>query len=125
MQIWTILDFVDPGGNCPFFKWQSELPSSAQAQIDARLLQMAGLMRWPYKWISKYKTTEKIFELRIPFNKVQYRPLGVYAPGRTFILVEGAIEKDGKIPANTLARAEKRQRLLEKEPNHVQEHRYN
>ena len=125
MQIWTILDFVGPGGNCPFFKWQSELPSSAQAQIDARLLQMAGLMRWPDKWISKYKTTEKIFELRIPFNKVQYRPLGVYAPGRTFILVEGAIEKGGKIPASTLARAEKRQRLLEKEPNHVQEHRYN
>ena len=125
MAVWTILDFVELGGACPFFVWQSGLPLGAQAQIDARLLQMAGLLRWPEKWISKYKTTEKIFELRIPFNKIQYRPLGVYAPNRKFILVEGAIEKGGKIPAGALARAERRQKLLIKEPHHVQEHRYN
>ncbi len=125
MPIWTILDFVGPGGKCPFFEWQAGLPLDAQAQIDARLLQMTGLLRWPEKWVSKYKTTEKIYELRIPFNKVQYRPLGVYAQGRTFILVEGAIEKGGKIPASTLARAERRQKLLVKEPHHVREHRYN
>ena len=125
MAVWTILDFVDLGGKCPFFEWQSGLPLDAQAQIDARLLQMAGLLRWPEKWISKYKTTEKIYELRIPFNKIQYRPLGVYAPSRTFILVEGAIERGGKIPATALARAEKRQKLLAKEPRHVREHRYN
>ena len=124
MAVWTILDFVDPRGKCPFFEWQSGLPLDAQARIDARLLQMAGMLRWSEKWISKYKTTEKIFELRIPFNKVQYRPLGVYAPGRKFILVEGAIERGGKIPARTLARAEKRQKLLAKEPHHVREHRY-
>jgi hypothetical protein len=124
MAVWTILDFVSPGGKCPFFEWQSKLPLDAQAQIDARLLQMAGLLWWSEKWIKKYKTTEKIYELRIPFNKIQYRPLGVYAPGRTFILVEGAIEKVGKIPASVLARAEKRQRLLAKEPHHVREHRY-
>ena len=125
MAEWTILDFVDAGGRCPFFEWQSRLPLDAQAQIDARLLQMAGLLRWPEKWISKYKTTEKIYELRIPFNKIQYRPLGVYAPSRTFILVEGAIEKGGKIPASAVARAKKRRRLLAKEPHHVREHRYN
>ena len=71
MAVWTILDFVDPEGKCPFFEWQSGLPLDAQAQFDARLLQMTGLLRWPEKWISKYKTTEKIFELRIPFNKIQ------------------------------------------------------
>ena len=116
---------MEPGGKCPFFEWQKALPLDAQAQIDARLLQMAGLLRWPEKWISKYKTTEKVYELRIPFNKVQYRPLGVYAPGRKFILVEGAIEKGDKIPASAVARAVKRQRLLDKEPHHVREHRYN
>ena len=123
MTVWTILDFVEPRGRCPFFEWQSRVPLDAQAQIDARLFQMAGLLRWPEKWISKYKTTEKIYELRIPFNKIQYRPLGVYAPSRTFILVEGAIERGGKIPASALARAERRQRLLAKEPHHVREHR--
>ncbi len=125
MAVWNILDFVDPRGKCPFFEWQSVLPLDAQAHIDARLLQMVGLLRWPEKWISKYKTTEKIYELRIPFDKIQYRPLGVYAPRRTFILVEGAIEKGDKIPASALARAEKRQKLLAKEPHHVREHQYN
>ncbi len=123
MAVWTILDFIEPGGKCPYFEWQSGLPLDAQAHIDARLSQMAGLLRWPEKWIKKYKTTEKIYELRIPFNKIQYRPLGVYAPGRTFILVEGAIERGGKIPASALARAENRQKLLAKEPHHVREHR--
>ncbi len=125
MAEWTILDFVDAGGRCPFFEWQSQLPFDAQAHIDARLLQMAGLRRWPEKWVSKYQTAEKIYELRIPFNKIQYRPLGVYAPNRKFILVEGAIEKGGKSPARAVARAERRQRLLVKEPHHVREHRYN
>ena len=123
MTVWTILDFVEPGGKCPFFEWQSGLPLDAQAHIDTRLLHMVGLQQWSEKWISKYKTTERIFELRIPFKKIQYRPLGVYAPSRTFILVEGAIERDGKIPASALARAERRQRLLAKEPHHVREHR--
>ncbi len=125
MTIWTILDFIEPGGKCPFFEWQSGLPLDAQAHIDARLLQMVGLQQWPEKWISKYKTTKRIYELRIPFNKIQYGPLGVYAPSRTFILVEGAIERGDKIPTSALARAERRQRLLAKEPHHVREHRYN
>ncbi len=125
MKLWTILDFIEPGGKCPFFEWQSGLPLDAQAHIDARLLQMVGFQRWPEKWISKYKTTERIYELRIPFKNIQYRPLGVYTPGRTFILLEGAIEKGGKIPSGTVARAEKREQLLAKEPHHVREHRYN
>jgi hypothetical protein len=125
MAVWTILDYVGPKGECPFFEWQSGLPLDAQAHIDVRLLQMVGLLKWPEKWISKYKTTEKIYELRIPFKKIQYRPLGVYAPGRKFILVEGTVEKGDKIPASALARARKRQKLLAEEPHHVREHRYN
>ena len=125
MAIWAILDFVDPKGKCPIYEWQSGLSLDAQAHIDARLLQMAGLLKWSEKWISKYKTTEKIFELRIPFKNIQYRPLGVYAPDRKFILVEGAIETGGKIPASALARAARLQKLLAKEPHHVREHRYN
>ena len=110
--------------SCPFAEWQAGLPLEARARIDARLLQMVGLQNWSEKWISKYKTTDKIYELRIPFNKVQYRPLGVYAPGRSFILVEGAIEKGGKIPRGNLARAEKRRKLLKSEPHYVRKHRY-
>ena len=125
MSVWTFLDFIEPSGHCPFGEWQSSLPTEAQAAIDARILQMAGLLRWSEKWIKKYKTSEKIFELRIPFNKVQYRPLGTYAPNRRFILLEGAIEKGGKISKGALKRAERRQQLLEREPQHVREHRIN
>jgi len=125
MGVWTFYDFIEPGGGRPFPKWQAALPKNVQAVIDVRLLQMAGLKEWPPKWISKYKTTDKIYELRIPFNKVQYRPLGVYAPNRSFILLEGAIEKGGKIPKASVARAENRAKLVKEGPHYVREHRYN
>lgn len=124
MSVWTIYDFVGPDGECPFAEWQASLPIEAQAFIDARLLAMRALRRWSDKWASKYRTTEKIIELRIPFNKIQYRPLGVYARGMSFVLVEGAIEKGGKLPDGSIRRAVNRQLLLESEPHHVREHRY-
>jgi hypothetical protein len=119
------MDFVESNGRCPFADWHAALPLGAQAHIDTRLLQMAGLLKWSEKWVSKYKTTDKVYELRIPFNKVQYRPLGTYGPERhSFVLLEGAIEKGGQIPKSVIQRAEKRQKLLEREPHHVRLHRY-
>ena len=126
MAIWTIKDFVEASGKCPIWDWlSSEIPPEAKAHIDARILQMMNLLHWSEKWISAYKNSDKILELRIPFQKVQYRPLGIYQPGRTLILLEGAIEKDGKLTTGALGRAESRAALLDREPNHVREHRFN
>jgi Phage derived protein Gp49-like (DUF891) len=124
MAVWSFYDYVELTGRNPFYEWQSALPEASQAFIDARILQMAALERWPEKWISKYRETDKIYELRIPHKKVQYRPLGIYAPGRSFIFVAGAVEKDGKLPRDTINAAVERQKTLAREPHHVREHRY-
>jgi hypothetical protein len=124
MAKWTFYDYIEPSGRNPFGDWVSGLPPSAQAFIDARILQMAALDRWSEKWISKYKTTEKIYELRITFNKVQYRPLGIYAKNYSFILLGGDIEKDGALPRSTIEAVQRRQRFLNEEPQHVRGHQF-
>ena len=124
-MIWTIYDYVEPSGRVPFFEWLMGLSDEAQAWVDARLLQMAGMARWSEKWASKYKGTKKLIELRIPFNRVQYRPLGMYAPSWSFVLLAGAIEKDGKIPRPTIEAAVRRQEALENGNGHVRRHRIN
>lgn len=123
MAVWTFYDFIEGSGQNPFFEWWSGLPVEAQAFIDARILQMRGLERWSEKWISKYKGADKILELRITFNKVQYRPLGIYAPNKSFILLGGAIEKD-KIDKSIIEAVIRRAILFRMEPGHVREHRF-
>lgn len=123
MPIWTFYDFIESSGANPFREWADGLPMDAQASIDARILQMTAMLKWPEKWISKYKGTEKIFELRITVKKVQYRPLGCYAPNRSFVLLGGAVEKDWKLPRGTIDAVVRRQQTLDSEGNHVRPHR--
>lgn len=124
MEKWTFYDYIEPTGRIPFLEWLVGLPDEAQAAIDARILMMTAVPRWSEKWISKYKTTDKVYELRIPFQKVQYRPLGCYKRGWSFVLLAGAIEKDGKLPKEIVSAADQRQKILEKEPHRVREHRF-
>jgi hypothetical protein len=122
---WTFYDFVELSGRNPFLEWKEGLPEEASAFIDARILVMAGLARWSEKWASKYRTTEKIIELRISFDRVEYRPLGAYMPGHSFILLAGATERDGRLPTSIVDAAVRRQQQAETEPQHVRPHRLN
>lgn len=124
--MWHFYDYIEPqSGRNPFDDWLRALPADAQAAIDARILHMTGMQKWPEKWASLYKGTKgtsKIIELRIPWNKVQYRPLGMYAPNHSFILLEGAIEKSNKIPQSRIDNAVQRQKRFEENPSCVTEH---
>lgn len=100
------------------------MPEGAMAKIDARLLMMEGMShRWPEGWVSKYRGTEEIYELRITHCNVQYRPLGTYLGTKQFILLNGAIEK-GKIPKQDIETAEARLAAIRKDKRHVQFHEY-
>lgn len=124
MDRWQFQDFIEAGGRAPYQEWASALPDDAQAFIDARILQMAGLLKWPEKWASKYRGTDKIIELRCTFMKVQYRPLGVYAPKYTFVFLGGGIEKDDTIPREVIEAVVRRYKTLEANPTYVRRHRY-
>jgi len=126
MAVWTFVEFVERSGATPFSDWVLSLPDDAQAHIAARLLQMEALPQWPEKWASRYKGYTSLVELRMQWNRRQYRPLGVYARGQrgTFVLLAGAIEKGGKLPKGDLESADRRRKELLREPTRVQPYCY-
>lgn len=124
MAGWILLDYIEVTGRCPIGQWLKGLPDEARARVDYRLQQMAGMTRWPEKWVSKYRGTEEIIELRITYDKVQYRPLGAYFGARQFILLCGSIEKGGKLPKNDVAAAITRLANARGNTKHVQVHQF-
>ena len=124
MAVWTFHDYIELTGRNPIRRWLDGLPAAAAAKIDYRLLHMAGMTQWPEKWVSKYRGTDDIYELRITDNKVQYRPLGSYCGVKQFILLNGAIEKGGKIPKSDIETAEERLRAAQGDRRHVQFHQF-
>jgi hypothetical protein len=119
------MDYLDASGESAFEAWRRGLPPRAQVQIDTRLKYMRVMERWPDKWVSSYKGYDDILELRIPFDKVQYRPLGCYGPGRgIFTLLIGAIERSRKIPYGNLQAARSRRATVYADQSRIREHEY-
>jgi hypothetical protein len=93
MSGWAFFDYVEITGRNPIRDWLDDLPEEDSAKIDYRLRQMEAMSVWSEGWVSKYRGTDEIFELRISGNRVKYRPLGTYYGTRRFVLLAGAIEK--------------------------------
>jgi hypothetical protein len=119
---WNFDDFQDSSGESVIEEWFAEIGIEAEAFIERRLKDMMPMTRWPEKWASKYKNTQLV-ELRISFKRVQYRPLGCYAPNSHFWLLAGAIEK-GKIPASDIEKAQRRRQLVLEGKATVREHEF-
>jgi hypothetical protein len=105
MPIWTFVDYVEASGRNPFAEWMDGgIPLDAKVTINARFTAMMSMARWPEKWVSNYEGYPGLLEARIPFNKVQYRPLFTYSlsTARQIVLLSGAIEKGSKIPKSVL-----------------------
>jgi Phage derived protein Gp49-like (DUF891) len=126
MSVWRFLEFVEASGRVPFTDWMLGLPQEAQAHIAARLLAMEALPRWPEKWATRYIAHPSLIELRMAWNRVQYRPLGVYSKTHQwgFVLLCGTIEKGNKIPRADLETADRRRNALLKEPGRVRFYTY-
>lgn len=123
MPLWTFFDYVEKSGRNPIREWLNGIEEDDSAKIDYRLTQMTAMRPpWPEKWISKYKTTD-LFEFRIT-GRVQYRPLGVYWGRLRYVLLAGAIEKGGKIPALDVEKAERRLGDLLKDSSHAVIHQF-
>ncbi len=115
---------MDESGGNPIAKWLFEIPRDAEAAIQGRLLLMEGLTTWQPKWHTKLTDGDGLVELRIPHNKVQYRPLGCFLPGRTFVLLCGTIEKNDEIPKRHIDTASRRMKQLIKDNSRVTPHEF-
>lgn len=121
---WRFFDYVERSGANPYALWHAGLEEDAQAIVDARIGTMEGQQTWPPKWTSDMKGRDKIFEIRITWNKMQFRPMAMFAPTvrRGVVLLGGGIEKSGKLPPGLLDAVEARRDTLLSDPNRMIPH---
>lgn len=121
---WEFFDFQSERGENEILRWlnSSQVPKAARAKINARIISLQGFSVFPEQYFSAYRGWDGIYELRIVFAGVQYRPLGFYGPGRRqFSLLVGGIEK-GKIPRQLLEVANERRAIVKGDHQRVVRH---
>jgi len=125
MGSWTFLDFVSARGVNEIHEWlnSKEVPKGAKAKINARIAALQGFPIFPEQYFSAYNGWPHLYELRIVFSGVQYRPFGFYGPSRKqFCLLIGSIEK-GTVSDSLLRAADERRRIVIVDPErHTIEH---
>jgi hypothetical protein len=117
------LDFIDARGNNEIHSWldSKAVPWQAKAKINARILSLQGFPLFPEQYFSAYKGWDDLYELRVSFCGVEYRPFGCYGPDRKqFTLLVGGIEK-GSIPKRLLEVADERRKVIHN-PKRVRRH---
>jgi hypothetical protein len=127
MQLWTFFDFVSSRGRNEIHDWlnSKEVRKEAKAKINARLVALQGFPIFPEQYFSAYDGWPDLYELRVGYSGVEYRPFGCYGPNpREFTLLVGSIEK-GKVPKSTLKVANERRKLVFADStNRVRPHDY-
>ena len=110
---WTFRDFLDGRGHNVIHEWINSLPAGAQAKLDSILLILQAAKIWPPQYVSSLRGYRDIFELRIGFSGVQYRPLGCYGPRpKEFTILIGTVEKGGKLPKTDCETAVERRKII-------------
>ena len=112
--MWTFLDFVSNRGTNEIHAWlnSKDVPKQAKAKINARLIALRGFSIFPEQYFSAYVGWDDLYELRIVYAGVQYRPFGCYGPRRReFSLLVGGVEKE-EVPKPILEVANERRRIV-------------
>lgn len=124
MWLWEFLDYYNQRGDNEIHDWLNSLPLPAKAKINARIFALQGFSIFPEQYFSAYKRWPGLYELRVVYANVQYRPFGFYGPGRgQFTLLVGGIEK-GSVPKGLLERADDRRKTVEASPDRAKPHNF-
>ena len=122
MPIWTFYDFVSARGRNEIHDWLNSREVPKEAKINARIVSLQGFPIFPEQYFSSYTGWNGLYELRVVFKGVQYRPFGFYGPGhRQFTLVVGGIEK-GSIPKRLLEVADERRKIVTNDATRSRRH---
>jgi len=126
MDPWTFFDFVSARGENEIHPWLNSpgVSTGAKAKINARIIALQGFRFFPEQCFSAYKGWDDIYESRVVFGGVQYRPFGFYGPERKqFCLLVGGVEKS-KVPRSLLEVAEARRKIVIANPNQICRHNF-
>jgi hypothetical protein len=122
MTSWTFFDFVTVRGNDEItneiHEWlnSKDVRKEAKAKINARIVTLRGFPIFPDQYFSSYEGWDGLYELRVVFSGVQYRPFGFYGPERRqFTILVGSTEK-GKVPTSALKVADDRRKIVLADP---------
>ena len=98
----------------------------ACVRIDRKLRYLERMETLDRPHVGVIHGFEKIYEIVVKCDGVQYRPLGTYGPGRRdFTLLVGAIEKGGGLEPRSAPRtAEERRIEVLNDPGRSCEHEY-
>ncbi len=122
MKYWTFKVFISANGNNEIKEWRDNSPIKFQARIDGTVRHLETQIDMQSSYFKHYK--DKIYELRITHNNIQYRPLGCFGPGQNeFTLLIPAIEKGDKlIPRNALKKAKERCNLIKNDRRYIDDY---
>lgn len=124
LPVWTFLDFYSRRGENEILRWlnSKDVPKEAKAKINGRIIALQGFPIFPAQFFSAYKGWPGLYEIRVPYAGVQYRPFGYYGPNRRqFSLLIGGIEK-GRVPKTLLEVADDRRKIVEGDNSRVRPH---
>ena len=110
-------DFVSPNGKNVIHDWlHGKKGRRVRADINTFLIQLSTYDIIPDQFISSVRSYPGLVELKLYFNRTQYRPLGIYQPGQVILLLAIAIERgDEWEPPNVCRTAMDRRREFERD----------
>lgn len=128
MRHWYFRDYVDQRGQNLVRQWLDSLPIAAQLKIDTyiRYLEITPNLQRPYIAALKGKYN-KLLEIRVLSQNIQYRPLAFHGPKRYQItILFGAIEKGDQFePKSACDIAYSRMAIVNANETRSCEHEYN
>jgi len=112
---WTFKVFISERGDDVFEEWLSTLPIKARVKIEKRITYLEIEKRWTRPYFAKLMGYTNLFEIRVVFDSIQYRPIGRKGPGESeFTILVGAIESgDSFVPREALNIADRRSKLID------------
>jgi len=121
--VWLFKNFVNNRGDNEIRQWIDSLAKAVRFKIDARVRYLQSVRQLKYPYVEKWVGEDDIYEMRVVFSGVQYRPLGCYGPERReFTLLVGAIEKGGQLEPRDAVKIAKARIKLIKDGSHTCEH---
>jgi hypothetical protein len=118
--------FVSDRGTREIDGWLDGLPVKAKVKIKKIITYLAilDISKWERPYVCKLKGSDKIWEIIVKFNNVQYRPLGCFGPkNNEFTLLIGAKEKGGRLePIDAVRVAEQRRSLIFQDERYADEY---
>jgi phage-related protein len=114
VPVTSVVFYQDDDGTVPVLEWLDSLPRKAQDKCFVKISRLAELgheLRRPEADLLR----DKIYELRVGLQGINYRILYFFHGGRAAVLAHGVI-KEREVPPQDIDRAIERKRKFERDP---------